>query len=70
MQAQQINDLRAKVLAGEVVSPEELREALATLRAGRRTAATQSATSKAKKTPKTAEEAQAELDALLGGFNL
>lgn len=70
MQANQINDLRARVLAGETVSPEELREALATLRNGRRTAATQSASSKRKKTPKTPEAAQAELDSLLGGFGL
>lgn len=66
MTTEAINDLRKRVLAGETVSPDELRAAIATLRQNRLTAMTQAKTSKAKKSA----NAEAELNDLLGGLGL
>lgn len=64
----QLNDFRAKVLAGEEIDETELRgaiEYLANLRAG--IASTAAAPSKAKKTPaKSKAKAAADAEAMLG----
>lgn len=66
MSPDQINDLRARVLAGQPVSPEEQLEVIKTLRAGRMA----SATTKAAKKGKTGEAAAAEVDDILGSLGL
>lgn len=69
LDAKQLNDLRARVLAGETVSKEEMAEAIKTLRGSRSTASETSTASRKSKT-KTPQEAQAELDDMLGGLGL
>jgi len=61
-----LNDLRARVLAGETVPAEELAQAIKQLRGNRSTASATSTSSRKSKT-KTPQEAQAELDDLLNG---
>lgn len=74
MSPEKLNDLRQRVLTKQPVTPEELAEAIAQLRNGRALAADTSAASKTsarKKAGKqTPEEAQAELDDLLGNLKL
>lgn len=66
MTTEAINDLRRRVLAGETVSPDELRQAIATLRQNRMTAMSSAKTSKAKKS----ENAETDLKDLLGDLGL
>jgi hypothetical protein len=51
MNLSELNDLRARVLRGEEVPAEELREALDALRAGRRAAALSTPAAKPTKEP-------------------
>jgi len=69
LDAKQLNDLRARVLAGETVTKEEMAEAIKTLRGSRASASATSTASRKSKT-KTPQEAQAELDDMLGGLGL
>lgn len=66
MSVQNLNDLRARVLAGETIPPEELAAAIKALRANRVTASVTSTTSRKAKT-QTPEDSAAELDDLLSG---
>lgn len=67
MSTQNLNDLRARVLAGETIPPEELAAAIKQLRSGRASASATSTTSRKSKT-QTSEESAAELDSLLDGI--
>ena len=69
LSTQQLNDYRARILAGETIPAEELAAAIAQLRGQRATASEKSTTSRKAKT-KTPEEAQEELSSLLGDLGI
>lgn len=65
-----LNELRARILAGGTYTPEELKQALAQLRTNRTEVATSTITKRAKKAADKTPMSDADLDASLASLGL